>query len=47
VLLFDDPVTWMALACLGMIVIAGLAATLLRSHQQHDNPETRLPPNPT
>ena len=47
VLLFDDPVTWMALAGMGLIVMAGLAATLLRSHHQHDNPETRSPPNPT
>jgi hypothetical protein len=30
-----------------VIIMAGLAATLLRSHQQHDNPETRSPPNPT
>ena len=31
VLLFDDPVTWMALAGMGMIVVAGLAASLLSS----------------
>jgi drug/metabolite transporter (DMT)-like permease len=47
VLLFDDPVTWMALAGMALIVIAGLAATLLRSHRQPDNPETRSPPYPT
>ena len=45
VLLFDDPVTWMALAGMALIVIAGLAATLLRSHQQHDALDTRTPPN--
>ena len=44
VLLFDDPVTWMALAGMALIVAAGLAATLLRSHQQHDAPDTRSPP---
>ena len=32
VLLFDDRVTWMALAGMGLIVVAGLCATLLRSH---------------
>jgi drug/metabolite transporter (DMT)-like permease len=31
VLLFDDRVTWMALAGMGLIVIAGLGATLLRT----------------
>jgi drug/metabolite transporter (DMT)-like permease len=31
VLLFDDRVTWMALAGMGLIVTAGLGATLLRS----------------
>jgi S-adenosylmethionine uptake transporter len=31
VVLFDDPVTWMALAGMLLIVGAGLAATLLRS----------------
>ena len=45
VLLFDDPVTWMALAGMALIVVAGLAATLLRSHQQHDALDTRTPPN--
>ena len=44
VIFFDDPVTWMALAGMALIVVAGLAATLLRSHQQHDTPESRLPP---
>jgi len=33
VLLFDDPVTWMALAGMLLIVCAGLAATLLRSRR--------------
>jgi S-adenosylmethionine uptake transporter len=33
VLLFEDPVTWMALAGMALIVIAGLAATLLRTRQ--------------
>ena len=47
VLLFDDPVTWMALAGMALIMVAGLAATLLRTRQQPDNPETRSPPNPT
>jgi drug/metabolite transporter (DMT)-like permease len=45
--LFDDPVTWMALAGMALIVVAGLAATLLRSRQQHDAPDTRSPPNQT
>jgi S-adenosylmethionine uptake transporter len=31
VLLFDDRVTWMALAGMALIVVAGLGATLLRS----------------
>ena len=47
VLLFDDPVTWMALAGMVLIVMAGLAATFLRSHQQQDAPDTRSPPNQT
>ncbi len=34
VLLFDDPVTWTALAGMALIVAAGLAATLLRSNRQ-------------
>jgi S-adenosylmethionine uptake transporter len=45
VLLFDDPVTWMALAGMVLIVVAGLTATLLRRQQQHDAPDTRAPPN--
>jgi drug/metabolite transporter (DMT)-like permease len=32
VLLFDDRITWMAVAGMGLIVTAGLGATLLRSH---------------
>jgi S-adenosylmethionine uptake transporter len=47
VLLFNDPVTGMALAGMVLIVIAGLAATLLRSGQQHDAADTRSPPNET
>jgi len=45
--LFDDPVTWMALAGMVLIVIAGLAATSLRSHRQADAPDTRAPPTQT
>ena len=44
VLLFNDAVTWMALAGMALIVGAGLAATLLRNQQQHNAPETRSPP---
>lgn len=33
VLLFDDPVTWMAVSGMALIVSAGLAATLLRSQK--------------
>jgi drug/metabolite transporter (DMT)-like permease len=47
VLLFDDPVTAFALAGMMLIVGAGLAATLLRTRQQHDSPDTRSPPNDT
>jgi drug/metabolite transporter (DMT)-like permease len=47
VLLFNDPVTASALLGMMLIVAAGLAATLLRSKQQHDNPDTRSPPNDT
>ncbi len=47
VLLFNDPVTGMALAGMVLIVIAGLGATLLRSGQQHDAADTRSPPNET
>lgn len=45
ILLFDDPVTVSALAGMVLIVGAGLYATLLRSHEQHDSPDTRSPPN--
>jgi drug/metabolite transporter (DMT)-like permease len=45
VLVFDDPVTWMALAGMALIVLAGLTATFLRTHQQDAADETRLPPN--
>ncbi len=45
VLLFDDPVTWMALAGMALIIAAGLTATLLRARQQHDALDTRSPPN--
>jgi len=45
VMVFDDPVTWMALAGMALIVVAGLAATVLRSRQQQGPSETRLPPN--
>jgi hypothetical protein len=38
-------VTWMALAGMVLIAVAGLAATLLRRQQQHDAPDTRAPPN--
>jgi drug/metabolite transporter (DMT)-like permease len=44
VLLFDDPVTWMALAGMVLIVAAGLAATLLRSRRQPEVADTRSPP---
>lgn len=47
VLLFDDPVTWMAVLGMALIVAAGVAATLLRSQRQHDAPDTRSPPNQT
>jgi drug/metabolite transporter (DMT)-like permease len=45
VLLFDDPVTASALGGMALIVGAGLYSTLLRSHEQHDSPDTRSPPN--
>jgi S-adenosylmethionine uptake transporter len=45
VLLFNDPVTGMALVGMALIIVAGLAATLLRSRQQHDATDTRSPPN--
>jgi len=41
VLLFDDPVTWMAVSGMLLIVGAGLAATLLRS--QKAPPDSTLP----
>jgi drug/metabolite transporter (DMT)-like permease len=44
VLLFNDTVTWMALAGMALIVAAGLGATVLRSRQQHNAPDTRSPP---
>jgi drug/metabolite transporter (DMT)-like permease len=47
VLIFNDPVTAQALGGMVLIVAAGLAATSLREHQQHDAPETRTPPNDT
>jgi S-adenosylmethionine uptake transporter len=47
VLLFDDPATTSAMAGMLLIVGAGLAATQLRSHQQHDSSDSRLPPNDT
>jgi drug/metabolite transporter (DMT)-like permease len=47
VLLFNDPVTAFALAGMMLIVGAGLAATLLRTRQQHEKPDTRSPPNDT
>ena len=47
VLVFNDPVTLMALAGMALIVVAGLAATFLRARQQHDAQDTRSPPNDT
>jgi S-adenosylmethionine uptake transporter len=47
VLLFNDPVTWMAVAGMVLIVVAGLAATLLRSHQHHDAANIRSATNLT
>jgi len=45
VLLFDDAVTWMALAGMALIVSAGLAATLLRSRSAPaDEPALTMPP---
>ncbi len=41
VLLFDDPITWMAVSGMLLIVGAGLAATLLRS--QKAPPDSTLP----
>ena len=45
VLLFDDPVTLTALAGMALIVVAGLAATLLRSQRQPGVADTRSPPH--
>jgi S-adenosylmethionine uptake transporter len=47
VVLFDDPVTASALGGMALIVVAGLAATLLRTHRQPDTVDTRSPPNDT
>jgi S-adenosylmethionine uptake transporter len=47
VLVFDDPATWMALCGMALIILAGVAASLLRSSHQQDTPATRLPPNET
>jgi drug/metabolite transporter (DMT)-like permease len=47
ILLFDDPVTASALGGMALIVGAGLYATLLRSHKQHDSPDSRSPPHDT
>jgi drug/metabolite transporter (DMT)-like permease len=44
VLLFDEALTPAALAGMALIVGAGLVATLLRTRQQPDRPETRAPP---
>jgi len=40
VLLFDDPVTWMAIAGVALIVVAGLAATQLRSRSAASDVQT-------
>jgi S-adenosylmethionine uptake transporter len=45
VLVFDDPVTWAALAGMVLIVVAGLAATLLRTHRQPAIADTHSPPH--
>ena len=47
VILFDDRVTAAALAGMALIVVAGLAATSLRTRQQPDNPDARPPPYET
>jgi S-adenosylmethionine uptake transporter len=41
VLLFGDPVTWMSLAGIALIVAAGLAATQIRSQSAEAAPDTR------
>lgn len=40
VMLFDDPVTWMALAGMTLIVGAGVAATMLRTKVTHETDTT-------
>jgi drug/metabolite transporter (DMT)-like permease len=47
VLLFDDPVTASAIGGMVLIVGAGLYATLLRTRQPLDSPDTRSPPHDT
>jgi len=46
VLIFDDAVTWLALLGMGLIVLSGLAATLLRSRAVPQNApaDSRSPP---
>ena len=41
------PLSLMAWSGMVLIVIAGLTATLLRSHLQHAAPDTRSPTNET
>jgi S-adenosylmethionine uptake transporter len=47
VLIFHDPVTWVALAGMGLIVAAGLAATLLRGQAKVTSPAPANPVPPT
>jgi drug/metabolite transporter (DMT)-like permease len=47
VLIFDDPVTWIAVAGMGLIVLAGLAATLLRGQTPASAPAPATPVPPT
>lgn len=42
VMLFDDPVTWVALAGMALIICAGLAATRLRQRTPATGPESTL-----
>lgn len=42
VMLFDDPVTWVALAGMVLIICAGLAATRLRQRTPASGPESTL-----
>lgn len=42
VMLFDDPVTWVALAGMALIICAGLAATRLRQRAPAAGPESTL-----